>query len=225
MADVRIEALNQIAAEVRTCTLCDLHLSRTKAVPGAGNARTEILFIGEGPGFHEDRQGLPFVGRSGDYLESMFKLINLTRDQVFITNVVKCRPPENRDPLPHEIETCRPYLDQQINLIDPLMIVTLGRFSMARYFPGGKITQIHGKPKFENGRAYYPLFHPAAVLRNQSLAPLMEEDFRRIPSILERVRELRHEGQKPPESAGDDAPSMGKAGKDDDPPLTQLPLF
>lgn len=214
MADEHVEALAAIAAEIRTCTLCDLHLSRTKAVPGAGNPKADILFIGEGPGFHEDKQGLPFVGRSGDYLNELLKVIELDRNAVFITNVVKCRPPENRDPLPVEIETCKPYLDQQINLIDPLVIVTLGRFSMARYFPGGKITQIHGKPKIENGRAYVPLFHPAAVLRNPDLRKVMEEDFRRIPVVLEEVRKKRDAGSKPPSSAGGDAP-----------PPQQLSLF
>lgn len=214
MADDRNEAMQAVAAEIRGCTLCDLHLSRTKAVPGAGSSSAEILFIGEGPGFHEDRQGLPFVGRSGDYLNDLLKLINLDRDTVFITNVVKCRPPENRDPLPVEIATCKPYLDQQINLIDPLVIVTLGRFSMARYFPGGKITQIHGKPKIENGRAYIPLFHPAAVLRNPDLRPVMEADVKQIPTILEDMRQKRAAGSKPPESAGEDAP-----------PPQQLSLF
>ncbi|MBE2266747.1 MAG: uracil-DNA glycosylase [Anaerolinea sp.] len=222
-----MDALNQIAAEVRTCTLCDLHKTRTRAVPGAGSYHTEILFIGEGPGFNEDKQGLPFVGRSGDYLEKMFKLIGMSRDQVFITNVVKCRPPENRDPLPYEIDTCKPYLDQQINLIDPLLIVTLGRHSMARYFPGGKITQIHGQPKFENGRGYYPLFHPAAVLRNPTLEPQMEADFRRIPEILAKLRQERAHGATPPPSAGDDAPPPPTRTEPpkDDPPPKQLSLF
>jgi DNA polymerase len=214
MADERAEALGEIAAEIRTCTLCDLWKSRTHAVPGAGNMYAEIMFIGEGPGYNEDKQGLPFVGRSGAYLESLLKLIKLKRDDVFITNVVKCRPPENRDPLPAEINTCKPYLDQQINLIDPLIIVTLGRFSMARYFPNGKITQIHGQAKIENGRAYYPLFHPAAVLRNPDLQSKMEADFKRIPEVLDKVRALRNKGQKPPPSAGEDAP-----------PPTQMSLF
>lgn len=214
MADERAEALAQIAAEVRTCTLCDLHKNRTRAVPGAGDIHTEIMFIGEGPGYNEDKQGLPFVGRSGTYLEALLKIINLTRNEVFITNVVKCRPPENRDPLPAEINTCKPYLDQQINLIDPLIIVTLGRFSMARYFPNGRITQIHGQAKIEGGRAYYPLFHPAAVLRNPNLQSQMEADFKRIPEVIEQVRGLRNKGQKPPASAGEDAP-----------PPTQMSLF
>jgi DNA polymerase len=165
------------------------------------------MFIGEGPGFNEDKQGLPFVGQSGKYLEKMLSLISLKRDDVFITNVVKCRPPENRDPLPIEINTCVPtYLDDQIKLINPLMIVTLGRFSMGRYFPNGKITQIHGQAKIENGRAYYPLFHPAAVLRNPALEPQMEADFKRIPDVLEKVRALRDGGKKPPPAPKDEAP-------------------
>ena len=211
MSDERAEALGKIAADIRTCKLCDLWKNRSKAVPGAGDIHADILFVGEGPGFNEDRQGLPFVGRSGTYLESLLKLLDLKRDDVFITNVVKCRPPENRDPTPVEISTCKPYLDQQIALIDPLMIVTLGRFSMARYFPNGRITRIHGQPKFEGGRAYYPLFHPAAVLRNPNLRSEMEGDFRRIPEILDKVRELRGEGKQPPPA--------------DEPPPTQLSLF
>ncbi len=212
MSDERAEALGKIAAEIRTCKLCDLSKNRTKAVPGAGDIHADILFIGEGPGFNEDRQGLPFVGRSGTYLESLLKLLDLTRDDVFITNVVKCRPPENRDPTPVEISTCKPYLDQQIALIDPLMIVTLGRFSMARYFPNGRITRIHGQPKFEDGRAYYPLFHPAAVLRNPNLQAEMEGDFRRIPEILDQVRQLRDADKPTPPPV-------------DEPPPTQLSLF
>lgn len=221
MSDERAEALGKIAAQIRTCQLCDLWKGRTKAVPGAGNIRTEILFVGEGPGFNEDKQGLPFVGQSGKYLERLLALIALTRDDVFITNVVKCRPPDNRDPLPAEITTCKPYLDQQIELIDPLMIVTLGRFSMARYFPNGRITQIHGQAKIENGRAYYPLFHPAAVLRNPALVSQMEADFKRIPETLAKVRALRAAAQPPATPA---APATPPAPADDE-PLQQLSLF
>jgi uracil-DNA glycosylase family 4 len=206
MSDERAAALEKIAAEVRACTLCDLWKTRTHAVPGAGNPHAEIMFIGEAPGYNEDKQGLPFVGQSGKYLETLLKLIDLKREDVFITNVVKCRPPENRDPQPTEITASKPYLDQQIDLIDPLMIVTLGRFSMARYFPGGKITQIHGQSKIENGRAYFPLFHPAAVLRNPALQPQMDADFKRIPEVLAKVRQLREAGKKPPSSPPDDGP-------------------
>lgn len=219
MSADRVAELNAIAARVRVCTLCPLHQGRTLAVPGAGSFSAEILFIGEGPGFHEDRQGLPFVGRSGDYLTHLLTTIGLKRDDVFITNVVKCRPPDNRDPLPNEIATCSPYLDQQIALIDPLVIVTLGRFSMARYFPNGKITQIHGQPRFDDGRAYYPLFHPAAVLRNPSLQPQMEGDFRAIPELVERVRQMRADAAPPM------SPPASGPPRNDDGPLTQLPLF
>lgn len=213
MAEDRAAALAEIAAQVRPCTKCDLHRGRTHAVPGAGNPNAEIMFVGEGPGYHEDQQGLPFVGRSGDYLVQLLKLIGLTRDQVFIGNVVKCRPPGNRDPLPDEILACKPYLDAQIAAIDPLVIVTLGRFSMARYFPGAKITQIHGKPKYDNGRAYYPMFHPAAALRAQALMPQMEADMRRVLEVLAQVKKMRAAGTSPSE-----APK-------DEPPPTQLSLF
>jgi uracil-DNA glycosylase family 4 len=207
MADERAEALGKIAETIKVCKLCDLWKTRTKAVPGAGDIYAEIMFIGEGPGYNEDKQGLPFVGQSGKYLETLLKLLNLTRNQVFITNVVKCRPPENRDPLPIEINTCVPtYLNDQIALINPLIIVTLGRFSMGLYFPNGRITQIHGQAKIENGRAYLPLFHPAAVLRDPSKQPQMEADFKRIPEILEKVRAARDGGKKPPPPPKDEAP-------------------
>ncbi len=213
MASDRAAALSQIAAEIAACTRCALHAGRTQTVPGAGSPDAEIMFIGEGPGYNEDRQGLPFVGASGNYLEKLLALIGLKRDQVFIANVVKCRPPDNRDPLPAEIDACKPYLDRQSDLIDPLIIVTLGRFSMARYFPGGKITQIHGKPKYDDRRAYYPLFHPAAVLRNPALQSDMEADFRRIPEIVAQVRARRAAAVPPP------------AANTDDPPPKQLKLF
>jgi DNA polymerase len=215
MTPDRAAALAAIAQEVRSCRLCRLYEQAKQGVPGAGSPTAEIMFIGEGPGFHEDQQGLPFVGRSGDYLERLLKMIGLRRDQVFIANVVKHRPPENRDPLPDEIAACRPYLDRQIEVIDPLVIATLGRYSMGRYFPNGKITQIHGKPHYDDGRAYYPLFHPAAVLRNPSLEKDMEADFRRLLEVLAEVKK-RRAAQQP------SAPSQ----KDDEPPQpTQLKLF
>lgn len=204
MTEDRAAVLAAIAEEVRQCKLCRLYEGTTNPVPGAGSPNAEIMFIGEGPGFHEDRQGLPFVGRSGDYLVKLLKLINLTRDQVFIANVVKHRPPDNRDPLPDEILACKGYLDRQIEVINPLVIATLGRFSMARYFPNGKITQIHGKPRLEEGRAYVPFFHPAAVLRNPGLEKDMEADFKQLPELLEQVKKMRASGQaktdpEPPE--------------------------
>jgi uracil-DNA glycosylase family 4 len=206
--------LSAIAEEVRGCKLCRLHEGTTNAVPGAGNVNAEIMFIGEGPGFNEDKQGLPFVGQSGKYLEYLLGLIGLKRSDVFITNVVKHRPPENRDPLPDEIQACKGYLDRQIAVIDPLVIATLGRFSMARYFPGKKITQIHGNPKYEDGRAYYPFFHPAAVLRTQSLKGDMEADFKRLLDVLAEVKKQRTAGQSG--STNDNSPPE---------PPQQLKLF
>ena len=164
-------ALAKIATVIAACTACNLHRGRTQTVPGDGNAQAEIMFVGEAPGFHEDKQGLPFVGASGRYLEKLLEMIGLHRNDVFITNVVRCRPPQNRDPLRPELEACNDYLDQQIAVIQPKVIATLGRYSMARFFPSGKISKIHGQPKFADGRIYYPLFHPAAVLRNPSLRP------------------------------------------------------
>jgi DNA polymerase len=216
MTEDRAAALAEIAAQVRVCKACRLWEGTINAVPGAGNPNAEIMFIGEGPGYNEDKKGLPFVGRSGSYLEKMLKLINLDRDQVFITNVVKHRPPENRDPLPDEMAACKPYLDRQIEIINPLIIVTLGRFSMARYFPNGKITQIHGKPKYEDGRAYYPLFHPAAVLRNPTLEPQMEADFQRLLEVIEEVKKQRAASTKPAGNKNEPPPS--------DPPK-QMSLF
>lgn len=184
----RQTAMEKVASEVRVCPKCPLSKSRTKAVPGDGPANAEIMFVGEAPGFHEDQQGLPFVGASGKYLEQLLDLIGLTRKDVFITNIVRCRPPQNRDPERLEIETCEPYLDQQIALIQPRIIATLGRYSMAKFFPDGKISKIHGVPKKEEGRLYYPLFHPAAVLRNPALREPMEEDFKRMKKLLEELR-------------------------------------
>ena len=135
-------------------------------MPGEGPANARIMFIGEGPGRNEDMQGRPFVGASGQYLESLLEGIRLDRTHVFITNVVKCRPPDNRDPLPPELAACRDYLDRQIALIRPAVVVTLGRFSMERYFPGASITKIHGQAKRVGDTYYLPLFHPAAALRN-----------------------------------------------------------
>ena len=197
----RQAALDNIAAEIKVCTKCPLHTGRTNAVPGAGPANAEIMFIGEGPGYNEDKQGLPFVGQSGRYLEELLAMIGMNRDQVFITNVVKCRPPGNRDPMPLEIETCTSnYLFRQIELIDPKIIATLGRYSMGLFFPKAKITAIHGQPKRENGRIYLPLFHPAAVLRNIGLKPQAEADFKKIPTLLAEARQAaKDKPQKPPE--------------------------
>ena len=219
MTDDRVAALQAIADQIKDCTRCPLYEGTTNSVPGAGDPFAEIMFIGEGPGFHEDRQGLPFVGRSGDYLTYLLKLINLERDQVFITNVVKHRPPENRDPTPDEIIACKSFLDEQVALIQPAVIATLGRFSMARYFPNAKISQIHGQPKYEGEpvTAYYPLFHPAAALRNPGLRRDMEADINRLPDIIAEVKKRRG-GEVPADDAVESQP-------DDDQPPQQLSLF
>jgi DNA polymerase len=192
------ETLAQIAAEIAACQKCPLYHGRTHPVPGAGKEDAEILFIGEGPGFNEDQQGLPFVGASGKFLESMLGSIGLTRRDVFIANVVKCRPPENRDPLEEEIAACRDYLDRQIDAINPSVIVTLGRFSMARYFPGAKISAIHGRGKMIGNRMIVPFFHPAAALHQPNMRESIMADFALLPGYIEQVRASSAPVQAPP---------------------------
>lgn len=191
--------LERLAAEVRECTKCPLHRGRTHAVPGEGPADADIMFIGEGPGFHEDQQGRPFVGAAGQFLEELLNGIGLTREQVYITNVIKCRPPGNRDPLPQEVNACEPYLDRQIELIQPKVVVTLGRFSMARAFPNARISHIHGDPRKIGGIVYYPMYHPAAALHRPSLRGTVEEDMRQIPKVLERTEDIP-ESEPPPQA-------------------------
>jgi DNA polymerase len=185
-AAARAEALY---ARVRSCTRCSLAQTRTLAVPGEGPLDAEVMFIGEAPGANEDRQGRPFVGQAGQFLGELLAAAGLAREDVYICNVLKCRPPGNRDPLPAEIEACRDYLDEQIDLVDPLVIVTLGRFSMARFFPGEAISRIHGRPRLIGARLYVPMYHPAAALHQQSLRPVMFEDFARLPRFLQRMHE------------------------------------
>ena len=185
-------ALAQLAEEIRACRRCPLGSVRTRAVPGEGDPQAEIMFVGEAPGYHEDRQGRPFVGNSGAYLESLLADIHLTRDQVYICNVIKCRPPHNRDPLPQEIEACKPYLQRQIEIIDPLIIITLGRFSMYYFLPNSPgISRVHGKPADVDGRIILPLFHPAAALRNPKWDRATRQDFAQIPALLAKARAAR----------------------------------
>lgn len=192
--------LEAIAAEVAACTRCKLHLSRKLAVPGEGPATAEIMFIGEGPGFHENEQGRPFVGAAGRFLEELLAGIGLTREQVFIGNVVKCRPPGNRDPLPEEIEACSEYLERQIAAINPKVVVTLGRFSMARFFPNAKISAVHGRAKNVNGRLVVPMFHPAAALHQPSLRRSVEEDFSQLPRLMEQAQQAPAADEEPPDA-------------------------
>jgi DNA polymerase len=160
------------------------------------------MFIGEGPGFHEDRQGRPFVGASGNFLHELLGDIGLSRADVFITNVVKCRPPGNRDPEPAEIEACHGYLDRQIALINPRVIVTLGRYSMARWFPSARISRIHGQARQIGGRVVVPFFHPAAALHQPSLRETVVEDFKKLQQTVEKARSqavAQQEDDTPPD--------------------------
>lgn len=195
------DALAQIAREVTGCTLCELARTRTHAVPGEGNPHARVMLIGEGPGWHEDQQGKPFVGNSGKFLGELIAKAGLKREDVFITNVVKCRPPSNRDPLPDEIHACSLYLERQIAVIDPDVIVTLGRFSMAKYFPGERISRIHGEPKKVGRRLIVPMYHPAAALHQGNLRGDIEADFAKLPRYLaevERERASEAEREAPP---------------------------
>jgi len=198
------DSLEQVAAEVQACRKCPLGGSRKNAVPGEGPANARIMFIGEGPGFHEDLQGRPFVGASGQYLEELLAEIKLTRRQVYIANVIKCRPPGNRDPEPSELAACRDYLDRQIALIRPSVIVTLGRYSMERYFPGQSISRIHGRPKRVGDAYYLPMFHPAAALRNPAWRQEMSQDMARIPALLAEIDVARAQREPQTEDGSGD---------------------
>ena len=183
-----MDTLAELERQVRTCADCPLHAGRANAVPGEGPPDAEILFIGEGPGAQEDRQGRPFVGPAGNLLEDLLLSIGMTREQVYIANMVKCRPPNNRDPMPDEIAACAKYLERQIELIDPLLIVTLGRFAMARFLPGQSISRVRGRLRTVDGRRIFPIMHPAAGLRRQEMRAAIEADFARIPGLLDVLR-------------------------------------
>lgn len=185
------EILQEIAEQTRVCTRCKLHHSRKNAVPGVGNPHSDILFIGEGPGFHENEQGLPFVGAAGKFLDELLGEAGLERDRVFITNVVKCRPPGNRDPQTEELEACKTYLDRQIGVINPHVIVTLGRVSMGLFINNGKISQIHGQKFWSHGRLVIPMYHPAAALHQPSLRSVVKDDFAKLPGMLIEAQEAR----------------------------------
>src|SRR5437773_671751 len=193
----RAEALEAIAAEIRSCTNCRLHVGRTKAVPGEGHRDTEVVFVGEGPGFNEDQEGRPFVGRAGDLLVRLLREVGWRRDEVFITNVVKCRPPENRDPEPDEIAACAPFLQRQLAVLDPALIVTLGRHSMGRFMPGARISQAHGTTgpvdpaSGARDATVFAMYHPAAALRGAEVERQSFEDVSRIPQVLLDARARR----------------------------------
>ena len=181
--------LEKLAKRIVVCTKCELHRSRKKAVPGEGPTHAEIMFIGEGPGARENEQGRPFVGASGKFLDQLLEQASVTRADVWITNVVKCRPPGNRDPLPDEIETCTSnYLQHQIRIVDPSIIVTLGRHSMGLFFKGAKITQIHGQMRKVDDRFVIAMYHPAAALHQTSLRSVLMADFAKLPELLNEAR-------------------------------------
>lgn len=206
-SDERQAALEEIAAEVRGCRRCRLAQGRTNAVPGEGSPDTEVVFVGEGPGQNEDRQGRPFVGAAGSLLEELLSMIGWSRGEVFITNLVKCRPPGNRDPEPDEVEACAPYLRRQLEALDPALIVTLGRFSLQRFMPGERISRAHGTERpidpSSGARAAvgYALYHPAAALRQAALKETMQRDMAAVPDLLIRARAQRDEA---PADAGED---------------------
>jgi DNA polymerase len=176
---------------IRGCPLCVLAQTRTNAVPGEGPVDAEVMCIGEAPGVNEDKQGRPFVGAAGQFLGQLLAAAGLAREQVYICNVLKCRPPGNRDPLPNEIEACSEYLDLQLDMVDPLVVVTLGRFSMSKWFPQQAISRIHGSVKEVDGRLIVPMYHPAAALHQGNLRQVLVDDFARLPAVLERARAAR----------------------------------
>jgi len=182
------DTLAQIASEVSVCTSCILHKTRNKSVPGEGPADSEIMLIGEGPGFNENEQGRPFVGAAGKFLEELLAQAGLKRTDVWIGNVVKCRPPGNRDPMPDELAACNLYLERQIAAINPKIIITLGRFSMGKFMPGAKISQVHGQMRKVGSRFVIAMFHPAAALHQAALKPSILADFGKLPQMLDVAR-------------------------------------
>ncbi len=228
------DELKKVAREVAACTRCALHFSRKNAVPGDGPANADIMFIGEGPGFHENEQGKPFVGPAGKFLDELLQSVGMKRSEVFIGNVVKCRPPGNRDPEPVELVACGEYLDRQIQAINPKVIVTLGRFSMAHFLPSdphrgsrnsspiAKISDIHGQAMRVRGRLVVAMYHPAAALHQASLKPVLIEDFSRLPELI-ALELSRSESQAPEEQEVASEKNEPKKEETDKP--QQLSLF
>lgn len=187
--DLRRTALGDLNAQIHSCHACPLGGTRTKAVPGEGPVDADIMLIGEAPGYYEDQQGRPFIGAAGQFLETLLASIGLKRSDVFIANVIKCRPPGNRDPLPDEISSCAGYLQSQRETIQPKVIVTLGRYSLAKFFPGQPISKIHGQGRKVGDTWVVPMYHPAAALHQGSLRRTIEEDFKQVPFYVEKARE------------------------------------
>lgn len=187
----KMQPLEEIKKEIEACRKCSLCSGRANIVPGDGSFDADIMFIGEAPGKNEDKQGKPFVGAAGKILSNLLDSIGLKREDVYITNVVKCRPPMNRDPLPDEIACCADYLKKELEIIKPKIIVLLGRHAMERFLPGLKISLDHGKPKHLNGRVYFPIYHPAAAIYQRSLLETLEKDFKKIPKLIKKMRQER----------------------------------
>jgi uracil-DNA glycosylase len=235
-SEQRAAALEAIAAEVRTCDRCRLSRTRNQAVPGEGSPDTEVVFVGEGPGQNEDRQGRPFVGAAGSLLDDLLEMIEWRRGDVFITNVVKCRPPDNRDPEPDEMAACAPYLRRQLEVLDPAVVVTLGRFSLQTFMPGDRISRVHGteraiEPSTGAPAAVgYAMYHPAAALRQGALKETMQRDMAALPDVLIRARAGRDRPARPAPAATEPAsPTAPAADKLEDDPMTipedQIGLF
>ena len=226
----RRAALEAIAAEVRACTRCRLHEGRTMAVPGEGHPSTEVVFVGEGPGMNEDRQGRPFVGRAGDLLVQLLGSIGWRRDDVYITNIVKCRPPENRDPEPDEVAACAPYLQRQLEVLDPALVVTLGRHSMARFMPGTTISRAHGTVRpvdpvtGARDAMVFAMYHPAAALRTTAIEQASYADVALVPAALNDARARRAGGRRPPcRSRGGRRPKPAGRRRPSRPPAAAAP--
>ncbi len=198
----KIAALKKLYKDVAACQKCPLFQTATHAVPGEGNPDTDILFVGEGPGKNEDEQGRPFVGAAGKFLDQLIESIGYKRADVYIANVVKHRPPGNRDPLPDELHACTPWLDQQVEIIQPKLIVTLGRYSMGYFLGEGfSISKIHGQPKRKANKVVMPMYHPAAALYRGDLRPTLAADFQKIPKILKLIEQGKMGSEKPETSS------------------------
>lgn len=208
-------ALESLEEEIRVCTRCDLHAVANKAVPGEGPVNARVMLVGEAPGFNEDKQGRPFVGAAGRFLEELLGEAGLTREEVYITNVVKHRPPNNRDPLPNELAACLPWLERQVEIIDPRFIVTLGRFSLGTFFPGSMISKVHGEVREKDGRSFFAMYHPAAALHQERLRQTLLEDARKLGAFLHKQEKTN----KPVEGLQ----SSGPTGEDESP--EQLSFF
>jgi uracil-DNA glycosylase family 4 len=204
------EILQQVADEVVVCPKCDLQFSRKNAVPGAGPSNAQVMLIGEAPGFYENEKGLPFVGPAGKFLDELIEKGGMKREDVFITNIVKCRPPGNRDPEQVELEACSNYLERQIAGINPLVIVTLGRYSMARYLPNAKISQVHGQRQWVKGRLIVTMYHPAAALHQPKLKDTLLQDFSHLSQWVKEAQQQRPADPTPEQEpeTGDDAEQL-----------------